>query len=301
MTLIRKLQLADKHDVLHISSQIWDGDDYIANVFDDWVKGEKGIFAGYWENDGLVGFGRMRFLSSTDIWLEALRKDPNTNITGVGYKIAQYYMKQLKGKKVSSVRFSTYFGNIKSIKLNQKLGFNKILTLSLKEIELYKLQTKPIDMAISQDISLQKINQYIVNSPYLNGTRNFIGKGWVVHKYSKKILEGFITKNQFAVYIKNNRIKGSILFSKVDYKDIFWISFLEADNGTIYKELLNFAIIQAIKNKCNKIQILVPANVKLMKIINAIGFTSWEQNNDFLLFELPQKVISEVTGVKNDT
>ena len=107
--MIREIKLSDKKEVLRISSQIWEGDDYVNNVFDEWVTGDDGLFTGYWENEKLIGFGRMRFLTPTDIWLEALRKDPQTNLRGVGNKIAKYYMEQLKGKKINSIRFSTYF------------------------------------------------------------------------------------------------------------------------------------------------------------------------------------------------
>ena len=98
--MIREIKLSDKKEVLRISSQIWEGDDYVNNVFDEWVTGDDGLFTGYWENEKLIGFGRMRFLTPTDIWLEALRKDPQTNLRGVGNKIAKYYMEQLKGKKI---------------------------------------------------------------------------------------------------------------------------------------------------------------------------------------------------------
>ena len=78
--MIREIKLSDKKEVLRISSQIWEGDDYVNNVFDEWVTDDDGLFTGYWENEKLIGFGRMRFLTPVDIWLEALRKDPQTNL-----------------------------------------------------------------------------------------------------------------------------------------------------------------------------------------------------------------------------
>jgi ribosomal protein S18 acetylase RimI-like enzyme len=151
--MIRELKLSDKKEVLRISSQIWEGDDYVGNVFEEWVKADDGLFTGYWEDEKLIGFGRMRFLTTTDIWLEALRKDPQSKIRGVGYKIAQYYMDQLKGRRIDSMRFSTYYNNTASIKLNEKLGFKKKLTLSLKELEISNNQIKPISLAINNNIN----------------------------------------------------------------------------------------------------------------------------------------------------
>ena len=295
--MIREIKLSDKKEILIISSQIWEGDDYVSNVFDEWVKGNAGFFTGYWEDEKLIGFGRMRFLTQTDIWLEALRKDPQTTIKGVGYKIATYYMNQLKGKRIKSIRFSTYFGNIASIKLNEKLGFKKVLTLSLKELEISKQKLEPIHSSIKKEVDYKMLDQYILNSSYLKRTNNFIGKGWVVHKYSEELLEEFHSEKQYAVYLENGEIKGLILFSDVKYSSVFWISFIEAENEEIYQELLNYAKLRALENNCKKIQILVPDISELMCSIDSSGFKSWEQNNDFLLYEMPKNLIKQITGV----
>ncbi len=295
--MIRDIKLSDKKDVLRISSQIWEGNDYVSGVFDEWVKDEDGLFTGYWENEILIGFGRMRFLTPANIWLEALRKDPQTDVKGVGQKIAKYYMEHLKGKRIESVRFSTYFGNIASIKLNEKLGFNMILKLSLKELEISNHQIKPINEAISTYIDYDMLDKYILDSSYLIGSKNFIGRGWVVHQYSSKLLEEFHSEKQYAIYSENGEIKGAILFSDVDYKNVFWISLIEAENEEIYKELLNSAISRALENNCKKIQLLVPDISKLMGIVNLSSFRSWEQNNDFLLYEMPENLIGQITGV----
>ena len=295
--MIREIKHSDKTEVLQISSQIWEGDDYVNNVFDKWVTGDDGLFTGYWVNEKLIGFGRMRFLTPANIWLEALRKDPQTDIKGVGYKVAKYYMKQINGKRIESIRFSTYFGNIASIKLNEKLGFNKILTLSLKELDVSNHQIKPINNSIKKDVDFKVFEQYILNSSYLKGTNNFIGKGWVVHQYTSKLLEEFHVKKQYAIYSENGETKGAILFSKVEYGNVFWISLIEAENEKIYHELMSYAINKALENNCKKIQLLIPNILKLNDFINLCGFKSWEQNNDFLLYEMPKHLIKQITGV----
>lgn len=297
MSIIRKIKLTDKKDVLKISSQIWEGDDYVANVFDKWVKTEDGLFAGYWENDKLIGFGRMQYLSPVDVWLEALRKDPKTELSGVGYKIAKFYMQQLHGKHIRSVRFSTYFGNTASIKLNENLGFRKVLTLSLKELDISKHDEKIISENITQTVDTTKLYHFLLNSEYLKATMNFIGKGWVVHEFSKAILEDCISKKQFAVFKENDQVKGAVLFSEVAYKNTFWISLFEAETDAMFNEMLDFAVNKALQKKCTNIQILVPDDKELISRIDSSGFISWERDNDFLVYDLPKEIIDNITGV----
>lgn len=290
--MVRKLTLSDTEAVFKISSQIWEGDDYVKNVFDKWVLDEKNVFVGYFENRKLIGFGRMRYLTKTDIWLEALRKDQNTKIKGVGYKIAEYYLNYLKNTKIDSIRFSTYFGNVASIKLNEKLGFKKILTLSLKSQNISELQVKSPSEKITQKTDFNSLKRYCENSSYLKGTKNFMGKGWIVYQYSDQLLVNFFNNKKFAVYIEDNEIKGAVLFTNVDYKNIFWISFIDSSNKKIFIELVSYLALRA--EGSSKIQMLIPSNKNLHSYINELGFTSWEQNNDFLLYEYPKSMIEKV-------
>ena len=134
---LKPITKRDKAKVLEISSQIWGGDDYIHLVFDDWISDKIGEFTGVWENEFLIGFGKLTFITATDVWLEGLRKNPQTNVKGVGEALTKYFLQKLKrNKNISSIRFSTYFGNIPSIRINEKLGFVKIGTFSLKYLKV---------------------------------------------------------------------------------------------------------------------------------------------------------------------
>nr|MDA3814286.1 hypothetical protein [Candidatus Cloacimonadota bacterium] len=119
----------------------------------------------------------------------------------------------------------------------------------------------------------------------------------VVHKYAERLLIEFHSSKQYAVYIEDGEIKGAILFSDVKYNDVFWISLIEAENETLYKELLNYAKIKALENNCRSIQLLVPELTELLNFVDSYGFKSWEQNQDFLLYEMPLHLIKQITGV----
>ncbi len=149
----------------------------------------------------------------------------------------------------------------------------------------------------SRNISFNKLNQYILNSSYLKGTKNFISKGWVVYRYSNELLRTFYSAKQYAFYSENGEIKGAILISNTGYKDICWINYIDAENESIYKELINYAVSKALKDKCSRIQLLVPKIAELINFVDAYGFKSWEQNNDFLLYEMPEHLIKRENGL----
>ncbi|MCK4653393.1 MAG: GNAT family N-acetyltransferase [Candidatus Cloacimonetes bacterium] len=293
--MIRNIKPEDKPRVLEIAAKIWEGDDYIPEVFDEWVKDQNGIFSGLWEDDKLVGFGRLYYLTPTDIWLEGLRKDPDINIKGVGEKFARYYFQKLKGKKINSIRFSTYFDNIASKKLNEKLGFKKILTLSLKTLEIKKKTRSGIPENLTTNFEFDELQNYIRNSNYLELSKNFIGKGWVVYPYSVELLTQFVNENKVIVWLNNKTIKGAAFYSDVSYENIFWISFIDAENDRVYEELLNYLMNLVIEQDKKYIEILVPQDRLLLSFFESKDFKSWEQNNDFYLYELPEHLIKKIT------
>jgi hypothetical protein len=292
--MIRKITEKDRIRVIEIASKIWEGDDYISFVFDEWVNDPDGNFAGLWENNKLVGFGRLKFLTSTDIWLEGLRKDPDSDAKRVGEKLSRYYYNYLQGKKITSIRFSTYFDNIASIKLNEKAGFKRVLTMSLKSLNLIKTE-KNISEKITSDIDFKTIKQYVENSSYLQKSDNFIEKGWVAYKYSEKLLREFYDDGNIVVWMEDGLIKGAGIWSKVNYPDVFWISFLEAENFEIFTGLKDYLNSVGRKKGKDHFEIFIPDN-ELKEFCNRAGLKSWEQENDFLIYELPQELIKRVTS-----
>lgn len=295
--MIRRIAAEDKKDVLHISENIWEGDDYISQIFDEWARDKKNLFIGYWRNGHLIGFARLRYLTSKDIWLEALRKDTKTKFKGIGKHLTIYFFNYLRGKKIDSVRFSTYFGNIASIKLNEQLGFTKIKTFSLKTLELSDFDEQN-QAKLKQNCSFPELAKMIETSDYLSQSNNFLGQGWIVQKYSKKLLEKFYQKRNFAVIKIDRQIKAAILFSQIEYQDVLWISFLEAKEMIFLDKLLQQMINFAKNHKIKKFQMLVPPKCDLFPFLKQKNFYSWEREKDFLLYELSRNKLNEIRRKK---
>ncbi len=286
--IIKKITKADKKRVLEISSKIWEGDDYLPDVFDEWINDRSGLFTGLWQDNILIAFGRMKYITPTDAWLEGLRKDQDLKIKGVGEKLARYFLNDLsKRKNLSSIRFSTYFDNDPSIKLNEKLGFEKVLTLSLKYLNIKKRNITNISPYIKKADDFPKILNFVEKSEYLKKNRNFISKGWVIYPYSRDLLKQFFFENKILIYEQKSVIKGIAIIDESAYKDVLWISFLYVENQKIFRELLKYLKKLGLENTKNEIEILVPPLKKIKTILKESKFSSWEQDNDIFLFELP--------------
>ncbi len=285
--IIKPIRKEDKKRILEIASKTWDGDDYLSYIIDDWLSDTKGFFLGLWIEKKLIGFGRMIYITPEYVWLEGLRKDQESDIKGVGEMLARKFLSIIKkDRNIKLARFTTYYDNIQSIKLNEKLGFKKIHTFSLKSFELNNDIQEFIIREIDNMMDFEEVFQYIKDSEYLSKMKNFISRGWKIHSFTENLIRKFYKEDKIFCLKEKDEIKGVLIFDQVDYKDVLWISFIDAKSELFYKKLLDFAKILAPKYKKNEIQVLVPDLSNLLSSCKKTGYESWERENDFLLYEL---------------
>ena len=285
---IKKITPEHKERVLQISKDIWEGDDYIPQIFDEWVADPYGEFVGLFDGETLIAFGKMTYLTPTDVWLEGLRKDQKSEVKGIARYFTEYYLRILSQRKdLTSVRFATYFENYGSIIPAERSGFQRMLTCSLKNLEINTKEKIGIIPNITHEISYKEFKNYILTSSYLKKCQNLLSKGWVLYYTTEQLLAGFYEKMQFGALVENGVIKGLILFSDIYYTYTFWISFLEAASDPARNSLLLFAQKTAQDRKKSEIQFLVPEDKILYDWVEKKGFTSWERNYDFIVFDFP--------------
>ncbi len=280
---IKALEPKDKKRVLEISSQIWDGEDYIPFIFDNWVQDDSD-FVGLWLDDKLIAFNRLCYLTEEDAWLEGLRKDQQTDIKGVTQYLLDYHLKNIKAnKKIKTLRFSTYFSNHASINIHEKRDFKKILELSLLELTVLPPQPKNNYKFHNSPENIQESIDYILNSPFLKFSQNIIVSSWTCYPAKEFVINNFIRNSHYLEIRRNNQILGLAIYSPGKGQNNFWISFIQAEDEDLLLFLLNEIYKHANKQKINSLNITVPDNWYNLEKYN---FSSRERKNDFWLYHL---------------
>ncbi len=125
---IREARPEDKPSIEEIAKLTWGGEDYLAGVFDDWLK-DGGFYV--LELDGkVIGTAKMTLLPNGVGWLEGLRVHPDYRGRGYG-RFIQNFMLDLGEKlaekgKIEALEFATYFLNRESIAMARKDRFSVI-------------------------------------------------------------------------------------------------------------------------------------------------------------------------------
>jgi GNAT superfamily N-acetyltransferase len=123
--MIRPVRPADRERVIELTRDIWDGHDYLPNVFDDWVSEAGATFQAV-ELDGVVvGLQRLRPYAPRLIWYEGLRVATTHQRQGLGRAMLASAIAEAREQGFREMRLAT--GNPTAVPLFESAGFERLI------------------------------------------------------------------------------------------------------------------------------------------------------------------------------
>jgi N-acetylglutamate synthase-like GNAT family acetyltransferase len=183
---IRLSKMSDLPGIREISNLTWDGDDYLGNIAEEWIKDGHFYIAEYLGK--IVGTTKMTLFPGKVAWLEGLRVHPKFQKHGIGHQLNDFLMaeafKLIQNETVKTIEFCTYYKNTQSISLAEKAGFkavDKLFVLS-RTVTKRKKEPKQIELPL---LLLKRFGPYL---PYgWKSIQNTVdGRKWIlehVHGY----------------------------------------------------------------------------------------------------------------------
>ena len=235
---IRKAETSDCPAILEISSQIWDGTDYVPNVLDKWINGQEGIlWCALW--DGKIGgFARSTYLSGNRCWLEGIRVGVDARGKGLGKALASFQLKDAFEKGFESCGLSSFVENHESLHIVRTHGFGEVARfkvydgsaiLGAGEVEAYKKECETRRQEILKNFKISPIEpeetQGIIEamkaSETLKNRNQYLSYDWTFEKFSpqwigERIKAGDFYKieglhNSGFFSLSNKHVKGKTL------------------------------------------------------------------------------------------
>jgi RimJ/RimL family protein N-acetyltransferase len=302
---LRRMTPEDKPALLDISSRIWEGTDYIPAVFDDWVRDTRGEFAAVESEGALVGCAKLTFLTDTDAWFEGMRKDPRVTEKGLADAVARYFFPRLAGRAdLTSLRFSTYFDNRASIRVNERMGFKRRTVLSLKALEggLEKLpapRTSPSQGRAAAPHVLRDpghVLAFLDRGGYFVATEGLVVDGWRAYPHSP----GLVAER----YVKPGLCRGIVtsagctgvaigsLATTAGRTAVKLVCLDARDDDTA--DCLFDALFESVREEMSRaaartcaIEWMIPDLARLKRWAMRWRLASWEREEDFLVYEMP--------------
>lgn len=273
MYRFRKVSQSDRDRVLEISSKIWDGEDFIEQVFDEWVRDTEGEFT-LGEKDGnIVGFAKYTRLNDQEIWLEGIRVDEKYANQGFGKAITQYYLSRAKSEGAEVVRLSIHLDSRESIKIVEGLGFKKdgYFTMGWKLMDKAQtaIQTSNnviniMSTATAWDL-ITRGNAYYMSNGY-------IGFGWSFLKATYELVDKLVKEKRVYGMLREGKMSSVMILTEDSHEDGgLSIGFIDGDMAPM-RELVQFAEQQALKLGMKYCEIMAPMDERLINVLELCGY-----------------------------
>ncbi len=116
----------DTAQALELTRQIWEGQDYVPQVWETWLRDPNGLLAVAEYGGHIVGLGKLTRLAADEWWLEGLRVHPQYEGRGIASHLHDYLLHQWQRLGDGVVRLLTGSFNQRVQHLCQRSGFQKI-------------------------------------------------------------------------------------------------------------------------------------------------------------------------------
>lgn len=313
---------SDKPAILDIASRIWEGTDYLPAVFDEWVADGQGEFAAVLLNGRVVGCGKLSFLTDTDAWLEGLRRDPKVSERGLGGAVVDYLLSRLAGRtNLASVRFATYVKNRASIVTSERAGFRVRTVLSVKAWEGSRVELlgrvsreRVARLASRREATVvhdePAIRDFLERRRYFEETQGLIVEGWKAYPWSPaRFLERYAASGACRGVYGRHGLEGLAAWTvaRRPGRTAARLVCLDAEDDDAAGALLDEAFRGLAESSAEgpesaatcELEWMVPPGDRFRRWAADRGLASWEQENDFLVFELLQDELARRTAPPN--
>ena len=313
---------SDKPAILDIASRIWEGTDYLPAVFDEWVADGQGEFAAVLLDGRVVGCGKLSFLTDTDAWLEGLRKDPKVSERGLGGAVVDYLLSRLAGRtNLASVRFATYVKNRASIVTSERAGFRVRTVLSVKAWEGSRVELlgrvsreRVARLAGRREATVVRdepaIRDFLARRRYFEETQGLIVEGWKAYPWSPaRFLERYAAGGACRGVCGRHGLEGLAAWTvaRRPGRTAARLVCLDAEDDDAAGALLDEAFRGLAESSAEgpegsttcELEWMAPPGDRFRRWAAGRGLASWEQENDFLVFELPREELARRTAPGN--
>ena len=274
MITVRRARPEDRARILEISSQIWDGEDYVPELLDGWFSDHEGELTVAILDDHLIAFAHRTWLSPGIAWFEGIRTDPAWEGHGAAKAITEYFIREARAAGASHIELSTYIDNEASIHIIEAYGFSCVGTFSyverLAEVDSSRAATTSGKI---RNISESEALDFVGSSQFLSLARRRFPRGWRFFPFDHSPNEAIARITHIG--LEQDGVLQAVLCHGPDHEGSMTINFLDGELASM-RDLLNH-VLQSYQG--TTVAMMVPCDqgqyADALGILKETGFTSW--------------------------
>ena len=178
---------SDYPDIVEFCRNIWDGHDYVPEVWHRWLNDRKGLLATAAYDGHAIGCSHLALLADGQWWLEGFRVDPQFQGLKVGSQLHDYVTDWWAEHCDGTLRLMTNAKNVHVHHLCEKTGY-------VKTYEVCGYNASPLDDPVDNVSSVTDIQEALIfalASESLQLTENRVDLGWRICMLDERIIRNF--------------------------------------------------------------------------------------------------------------
>ena len=249
-----------RDEMFRISENVWEGGDYIPNLWDAWIQ-EEGFYV-ILLRERVIGSMKYTKLPGQEILLEGLRMDPEYGGKGYASLAVDHFMGLVDAQEPRLIRFATSDENVYSHHFGEKYGFEFLASFYHRFMKGPEIREKLIHLRntmaarpgesdftahamgevgvkettrnTSQD-DFRRILGFMKGSGEWEHAQNLISNGWVFFTFAEDRLRALLDSDYSFILERNGDIMGILLADhSVQYPTDIDISWITGDERAIH-------------------------------------------------------------------
>jgi len=167
----------DTDEVMELCSHIWEGGDYIPQVWDEWLADPDGLLGVAELGGRVVGVFKLTRFAEKEWYLEGLRVHPEVQERGIASHIHDYVLETWHQMGSGILRLTTGSYNVKVHRMCERSGFIRTGEFIPYRATCLAEETKSFTAVLTSEIS--EAMEYVISSPTQALSWGLINLGWV--------------------------------------------------------------------------------------------------------------------------
>ncbi len=263
---IRDAIEADRGPVLEFCRDTWSGGDYIAVVWDQWLRDPKGRLIVAMVGGVPVGIAHGYFQTREVVWLEGMRVHPSYRGHGIAGKLNVAFTKHARERGAKIARLCTGSINIASQKHAEKVGFKVTRTFQRLDSER-SLRKKP---------KLTKPRKFratywtwLEGRPELDDFGAMYSTGWTWHPLTRGCLESLTNDGCLLLTKKDGAPRSCSILTSEERK--LTLGFIAGDEEGV-KDQARHMRYMLFRRRFEKARALLPVRSRFVGVLEDLGY-----------------------------
>jgi RimJ/RimL family protein N-acetyltransferase len=229
LTKVRKVRPSDHEAILEISKHIWDGQDYLPSVVDEWLKDPNSHTYGVEFNNRLVAIANLRVIEEGKTgWMEGLRVHQNYRGKGYADALTRHLIEKGEQLGVHRLRYTAVTENEASLKIASNYAFSKVFEVGVFSHPNPKIRNKIAAYPDIRESNPKETYTLLKRNPSLIPHKTLI-YDWKALEVSPKSLEIIGKTCRFFTALKGGQVDSfSLVYLRRQESQSIWMTTIYA-------------------------------------------------------------------------